>query len=138
MDPANRAEHRRWVPLEADLARYAGRRVELVLETRGFDKQQVPERAFWGTPTVAVADRTPHPLVVVYLVDTLRADHLPLYGYARDTAPELTRFAKDAVVFDQAIASSSWTKPSVASLLTSLPPRDHGCVQFYTPLDPGS
>ena len=31
---------------------------------------------------------------------------------------------------------SSWTKPSVASLFTSLLPRDHGCVQFYTPLDP--
>ena len=73
---------------------------------------------------------------MLYLVDTLRADHLPLYGYARDTGPELSRFAKDAVVFDQAIASSSWTKPSVASLLTSLPPRDHGCLQFYTPLDP--
>jgi arylsulfatase A-like enzyme len=136
VDPANRAEHRQWVPLEADLARHAGRRVELVLETRGFDKEVVPERAFWGTPTITVKDATPRPLVVVYLVDTLRADHLPLYGYARDTAPELTRFAQDAVVFDQAIASSSWTKPSVASLLTSLPPRDHGCVQFYTPLDP--
>jgi arylsulfatase A-like enzyme len=73
--------------------------------------------------------------VVVYLVDTLRADHLPLYGYARETAPHLTAFARDAVVFDQAIASSSWTKPSVASLFTSLLPRDHGCVQFYTPLD---
>ena len=136
VDPVNRVEHRQWVPLEADLARYGGRRVELVLETRGFDKEHVPGRAFWGTPTITVADRTPRPLVVVYLVDTLRADHLPLYGYARDTGPELSRFAKDAVVFDQAIASSSWTKPSVASLLTSLPPRDHGCLQFYTPLDP--
>jgi arylsulfatase A-like enzyme len=136
VDPANRAEHRQWIPLEADLSRYAGRGVEIVLETRGFDRQAIPDRAFWGTPTITVADGAPRPLVIVYLVDTLRADHLPLYGYARDTAPALSRFAKDAVVFDQAIASSSWTKPSVASLFTSLPPRDHGCVQFYTPLDP--
>ena len=136
VDPANHAEHRQWVSLEADLSGYAGRRVELALETRGFDRDVVKERAFWGTPTITVADPAPRPFVVVYVVDTLRADHLPLYGYARDTAPELTRFAKDAVVFEQAIASSSWTKPSVASLLTSLPPRDHGCVQFYTPLDP--
>jgi arylsulfatase A-like enzyme len=137
VDPANRAEHRQWVPLEADLSAYAGRGVEIVLETRGFDEQAIPDRAFWGTPTITVADGAPRPLVIVYLVDTLRADHLPLYGYSRDTAPELSRFAKDAVVFEQAIASSSWTKPSVASLFTSLLPRDHGCVQFYTPLDPG-
>ncbi len=137
VDPANRPEHRQWVSLEADLGRYAGRSVELVLETRGFEEAPVPDRAFWGTPTVTAAEAAPAPLVVVYLVDTLRADHLPLYGYARDTGPELSQFARDSVVFDQAIASSSWTKPSVASLLTSLPPRDHGCVQFYTPLDPG-
>jgi len=135
VDPVNREEHRLWVPLEADLSAYAGRGVELLLETRGFEAATSEDRAFWGTPTISVAAPAPEPLVVVYLVDTLRADHLPLYGYARDTAPELTRFARDAVVFEQAIASSSWTKPSVASLFTSLPPRDHGCVQFYTPLD---
>jgi arylsulfatase A-like enzyme len=73
--------------------------------------------------------------VILYLVDALRADHLPLYGYARDTAPNLSRFAEDAVVFEQAIASSSWTKPSLASVFTSLRPRDHGCLQFYAPLD---
>ncbi len=136
VDPANRAAHRRWVPLEADLSAYAGTGVEIVLETRGFDETGAKDRAFWGTPTITTADDGRAPLVIVYLVDTLRADHLPLYGYARDTAPELSRFARDSVVFDQAIASSSWTKPSVASLFTSLLPREHGCVQFYTPLDP--
>jgi arylsulfatase A-like enzyme len=137
VDPANRESDRRWVRLEADLSSHAGKDVEIVLETRGYEEAGAADRAFWGTPTIATADPGEAPLVVVYLVDTLRADHLPLYGYARDTAPELSRFARDAVVFDQAIASSSWTKPSVASLFTSLLPRDHGCVQFYTPLDPG-
>jgi arylsulfatase A-like enzyme len=136
VDPANREADRRWVRLEADLAEHAGKDVEIVLETRGYERTGAADRAFWGTPTIATADPGAAPLVIVYLVDTLRADHLPLYGYARDTAPELSRFAADAVVFDQAIASSSWTKPSVASLFTSLLPRDHGCVQFYTPLDP--
>jgi arylsulfatase A-like enzyme len=135
VDPANRPEHRQWLPLAVDLADYAGRKVEIVLETRAFEEDGAPDRAFWGNPTITVGEEVPRPLVLVYLVDTLRADHLPLYGYARETAPHLTAFARDAVVFDQAIASSSWTKPSVASLFTSLPPRDHGCVQFYTPLD---
>jgi arylsulfatase A-like enzyme len=136
VDPANRAEDRRWIPLEADLSGYAGRGVEIVLETRGFETTGDVDRAFWGTPTITTALDVGAPLVVVYLVDTLRADHLGLYGYRRGTDPELQRFAKDAVVFDAAIASSSWTKPSVASLFTSLPAGEHRCVQFYTPLDP--
>jgi arylsulfatase A-like enzyme len=136
VDPANKPADRRWIPLEADLSEHAGSGVEIVLETRGFEESSEGDRAFWGTPTITTARDAGAPLVVVYLVDTVRADHLPLYGYSRDTAPELTRFAQDAVVFDQAIASSSWTKPSVASIFTSLLPRDHGCVQFYTPLDP--
>jgi arylsulfatase A-like enzyme len=137
VDPANRPADRGWVPLEADLSEHAGRGVEIVLETRGFEESDAPDRAFWGTPTITTARDAGAPLVVVYLVDTLRADHLPVYGYPRDTAPELTRFARDAVVFDQAVAPSSWTRPSVASLFTSLLPRDHGCVLFSTPLDPG-
>jgi arylsulfatase A-like enzyme len=136
VDPANRAADRRWVPLEADLSGYAGRGVEIVLETRGFEATGDVDRAFWGTPTITTDLDVSAPLVVLYLVDTLRADHLGLYGYRRATDPELRRFARDAVVFDSAIASSSWTKPSVASLFTSLPPSEHRCVQFYTPLDP--
>ena len=136
VDPANRPADRGWIPLEADLSEHAGSGVEIVLETRGFEKSNEPDRAFWGTPTITTARDAGAPLVVVYLVDALRADHLSIYGYSRDTAPELARFAQDAVVFDQAIASSSWTKPSVASLFTSLLPRDHGCVEYYTALDP--
>ena len=89
--------------------------------TRGFDEAGQPLQAFWGAPAIVADERAP--LVVVYLVDTLRADHTGPYGYARDTTPELDRFARDGVVFDQAIASASWTKPSVASLFTSLAPR---------------
>ncbi len=135
VDPANRDSDRGWVPLEADLSRHAGRGVEIVLETRGFEKSDARDRAFWGTPTIATSRDAGAPLVVVYLVDALRANHLSLYGYARDTTPELTRFAQDAVVFDQAIAAAPWTKPSVASLFTSLLPREHGCVLFRIPLD---
>ena len=137
VDPANRAEDRRWVPLEADLSSYAGRGVEIVLETRGYETTGDVDRAYWGSPTITTDQDRGAPLVIVYLVDTLRADHLGLYGYGRDTDPALRGFARGAVVFDAAIAPSSWTKPSVASLFTSLPPSEHRCVQFYTPLDPG-
>lgn len=70
-----------------------------------------------------------HPRNVILIsIDTLRADHLGLYGYERDTSPNLDAFAKEAVVFEQAIAQSSWTLASHVSLLTSQYPSAHGIV----------
>lgn len=66
------------------------------------------------------------PGVVLVVLDTLRRDHLALYGYARDSMPALGRFAENALVFDAAWATSSWTLPSHASMFTGLPPRSHG------------
>jgi len=45
----------------------------------------------------------PKPNIIVLTVDTLRADHMALYGYRRDTMPAIEDFAKTAVVFDQAV-----------------------------------
>ena len=68
----------------------------------------------------------PRPNIVIYLVDTLRADHLGVYGYGRDTSPVLDRWAQGGVVFEQAYAPSSWTKPSMVSLFSGLDPISHG------------
>ena len=136
LDPISRPEDRAWVPVDVDLAKQAGRGRELVLETRGYEQAGDPEHAWWGTPAITVARRAP--LTIVYLVDTLRADHTGVYGYARNTTPELDAFAKDAVVFDAAIAHASWTKPSVASILTSRLPGQHKAVQLRDPLDPSN
>jgi arylsulfatase A-like enzyme len=136
LDPLNRPEHRKWVEASVDLSRYAGRGVQLALETRGFDTGGATRTAFWGAPALST-DAPDAPLVVVYLVDTLRADHTTPYGYARDTTPELQRFAKDAVLFEQAISPASWTKPAVASLFTSLLPGRHRAVQLRDQLDAG-
>ena len=68
------------------------------------------------------------PNIVLVVLDTVRADHLPAYGYARDTAPFLTALAAKGVVFDRAYAASSWTSPSVATLFTSVYPFQHGVV----------
>jgi arylsulfatase A-like enzyme len=137
IDPLTRPAHRRWLKAEVDLSKHAGRGVDLVFETRGFDEGDGDaRRAFWGAPALIVPGR-PAPLVIVYLVDTLRADHTSLYGYHRDTTPALDAFAKDAVVFEQAIAQASWTKPSVASLFTSQLPGRHRAVQLRDVLDGG-
>ncbi|MEW6270896.1 MAG: sulfatase-like hydrolase/transferase, partial [Thermodesulfobacteriota bacterium] len=59
---------------------------------------------------------------ILLLADTLRADHLSLYGYARDTSPNLRRLAASAVVFERARSQAPCTFPSVNSLLTSRHP----------------
>jgi arylsulfatase A-like enzyme len=134
MDPISRPEHRRWVEAHVDLAKYAGASRELVLETHGYEERGEPAQAFWGTPAITLPGRRA-PLAIIYLVDTLRADHTGVYGYARNTTPELDAFARDAVVFDQAIMHASWTKPSVASILTSELPAQHRAVQLRDALD---
>lgn len=58
------------------------------------------------------------PNVIVIVVDTLRADHLSSYGYERDTSPFMDSLAAQGVRFENAIAPSSWTQPSHASMLT--------------------
>jgi arylsulfatase A-like enzyme len=66
------------------------------------------------------------PNILVIVVDTLRADHLSAYGYARETSPNLDRFASQGVLFENAISAASWTLPSHASLVTGRYPSEHG------------
>ncbi len=61
--------------------------------------------------------------VVIVSIDTLRADHLGVYGYSRDTSPRLDQLAKEAIVFERARAPRGLTWPSLVSLFTSLYPK---------------
>ena len=64
--------------------------------------------------------------IVLVSIDTLRADHLPVYGYGGVATPALTALAGDGVVFDHAYAHTPLTLPSHASILSGLLPADHG------------
>jgi arylsulfatase A-like enzyme len=66
------------------------------------------------------------PSIVLITIDTLRRDHLSFYGYNRKTTPGLERLRNELVVFEHAVSTSSWTKPSTASLMTGLYPGEHG------------
>jgi arylsulfatase A-like enzyme len=74
----------------------------------------------------AVPPPTGTPDVVLVSLDTTRADHLSAYGYARDTSPNLTAFAADALLFTAARTPAGWTLPGHASMLTGLYPSRHG------------
>jgi arylsulfatase A-like enzyme len=68
----------------------------------------------------------PPPRVVLVSVDTLRADHLGVYGYGRPTSPGIDALAREGILFEDVSAPSPWTLPSHASLLTGLYPTRHG------------
>ncbi|HJL14543.1 MAG TPA: sulfatase [Sandaracinaceae bacterium LLY-WYZ-13_1] len=72
-------------------------------------------------------DRPPRPPnLVVIVIDTLRADALSSYGHPEATSPELDALARRGVRFDDVLSNASWTRPSFASMLTSLSPRASG------------
>jgi arylsulfatase A-like enzyme/Tfp pilus assembly protein PilF len=64
--------------------------------------------------------------IVVISIDTLRADHLPLYGYRSVRTPAIDALARDAVVFDRAYSHSPQTLPSHTSILSGRLPFQHG------------
>jgi arylsulfatase A-like enzyme len=66
------------------------------------------------------------PNIILIVWDTTRADHFSSYGYARETTPNSDQLAQHGVLFENAIASTSWTLPSAASMFTSLLPHQHG------------
>jgi uncharacterized protein (TIRG00374 family) len=66
--------------------------------------------------------------IIFVVVDTLRADRLPSYGYASGRTPHLDAFARDALRFENAFANASWTRPSFATLLTGSYPSRHATM----------
>jgi glucan phosphoethanolaminetransferase (alkaline phosphatase superfamily) len=77
----------------------------------GFAKSQPSPHAL---PTITARKAAPANAgnVLFIVVDTLRADHLPLYGYAKGKTPNLDAFAQDAIRFENAFSNASWTRPS--------------------------
>lgn len=74
--------------------------------------------------------RGPRPHVVIFLVDTLRADHLGCYGHEIPTSPFIDKTAETGVIFHNCRSQAPWTKPSVASLFTSLHSSAHKVISF--------
>lgn len=72
---------------------------------------------------------TGRPNVIFIVVDTLRADAIEPFGSASGPTPAFARLARDGVAFTRAYAQSSWTRPSIATMLTGQYPSAHGAVQ---------
>ncbi|HEY8120843.1 MAG TPA: sulfatase [Myxococcota bacterium] len=79
------------------------------------------------TPTIQ-PDTAPEPgpSVLLVTIDTVRADHVGAYGYARARTPTLDGLAGRGIRFENAVTSSVWTGPSHASIFTGQYPWHHG------------
>jgi arylsulfatase A-like enzyme/Tfp pilus assembly protein PilF len=73
-----------------------------------------PDAALRGAPIVLIS------------IDTLRADHLPAYGYTAGRTPNIDRLAREGVVFEDVYSHCPLTLPAHASMLTGLLPAHHG------------
>jgi arylsulfatase A-like enzyme len=117
----------RWNDQLVDLSPFAGEVVRLEVAVEG-----EAEAVGIAAPSIVVPlpeealEEARAQSVIVLLIDTLRASKLRPYDPdSRVRTPTLEAFAEEGVVFEQAQAPENWTKPSVASVLTSLTPMTH-------------
>ena len=109
-----------WRHRRASLSAWAGRRVVIELASLGEGV------GLFGDPRVLSAREQPGPVLLVYLIDTLRADRLGAWGSrVSGVSPQLDRLASEGVVLRNAISSSSWTKPAIPTLMTGIWPTTH-------------
>jgi arylsulfatase A-like enzyme len=68
------------------------------------------------------------PNVLLIVVDTLRADHLSCYGASPVRTPHVDALAAEGLRYADAFSQASWTRPSIATILTGLYPSSHGAI----------
>jgi arylsulfatase A-like enzyme len=77
--------------------------------------------------TIELSNLKPgQPNVILITLDTVRADHLSVYGYERDTTPNLKKFSEEATIYHHAISTGDMTLPAHASIFTGMYARRHG------------
>ncbi len=109
----------RFEAVRVPLDRWAGRTVRVSLST--VDTDSAHDHVFVAAPSLYVPPARPKRLLLVF-IDTLRRDHLGMYGATRGASPTLDAWAEQAVVFEDARSVAPWTLPSARSALSGLQP----------------
>ncbi|GAB5541173.1 MAG: hypothetical protein SangKO_009330 [Sandaracinaceae bacterium] len=129
-----------WSDQLLDLSRFRGQVVRIEFDVTG-------EAAAVGISAPSIVVPLPEQAlaaaqansVIVLLIDTLRASKLKAYNpRSRVQTPTLDAFAGEAAVFEHAQSPENWTKPSVASILTSLTPTTHNTKEQSSSLPPSA
>jgi arylsulfatase A-like enzyme len=108
-----------WHQRSVNLSAFAGRKVSLELAA---NSEAAGDVALWGAPTITTPSHSLAPNIILYVIDGAGADWMSLYGYDRETTPNLKAAASEGVVFERAYSNATWTKLSNPSFLTSLYP----------------
>lgn len=106
--------------VQIDLGGFAGDNTQLRIMTEP-GPSSLLDYVFLSQPTVWVPEEDP-PRTVVIFIDTLRPDHMSLYGYERNTSPAIDKWAEGAAVFSQARSVAPWTLPATRTMLTGAQP----------------
>lgn len=134
VNPAATRHDRRWFDVALDLEPERDGEVEVALRTTrigagtrlagtpGWSNVRIVRETLRERQTTSRAA----PSVLVLLVDTLRADRLGSYGATPSPSPTFDRLAEGGLLFEEVVAQSAWTMPSVASIFTGLHPSSHG------------
>jgi arylsulfatase A-like enzyme len=136
VDPASPLG-RAWLDRSVELDALAGTTRRLRFRTEHLPGGGDFTLPVWGDPVLLApalaAD--PRPNLILLSIDTLRRDHLDLYGYSRATAPFLRGLGAEGVVFDGFVAEAATTDPSHMTMFTSLPTEVHGVRRLLEPLE---
>lgn len=111
---------RSFQPQHVDLSRFTGKKVRLRFKTEP-GATAAYDYVFVAEPVIASRKVDPVRVVMVF-VDTLRPDHLSLYGYERDTTAAIDHLKSEAAIFTQARTVAPWTLPSARSIVTGRHP----------------
>jgi arylsulfatase A-like enzyme len=77
------------------------------------------------------SDESFRPVILITL-DTVRADHLSVYGYNRETSPNIAKFSEDGIIFENTVCQVPITRPSHFSILTGRYPSSHGLTDNFS------
>jgi arylsulfatase A-like enzyme len=127
------ATPRYWSDFEVDLAPLEGQAIDLLFEVGSAPTSSM---VAWGNPRVVGPAAQNQPNVILISLDTVRADHLSLYGYNRETTPHLSAWAERwGTVFETTVASAPWTLPSHVAMLSGIDAIHHG-INRHGPIPP--
>ena len=122
------ADRATWMDLSADVSAHAGQQARITIQAASGHRSQV---VLLSNPALTSAAGAPPSTtapwnILFYVVDSLRADHLPMYGYGRSTAPRLLALETEGTLFQRCFTQETCTKPSMATFSTGVDASVHG------------
>ena len=119
----------RWHRFSAEVPR-SREPLELELAYENLGPGTQTRSLFLAEPSFTVSSGDPPRTIVLFDIDSLRADHVGAYGYGLATTPQSDRFFHDGLRAGKCIAAANWTLPAHASLFTSASVARHDAGRY--------